>query len=237
VRLVEQWNGIVSGLEPRWNDVRMSLRIGDEKARERAAALLGPAGPGLSGDRIRFYVSRGGSGIGPEAARRLLGRIDAEGIEGELTLVGTSEAEAPAQVSRPTLAAEWQAALEVLPSDWSDLVAELELDSSADLDRAAVLCAPLNPIQLRLEASPAKPATPDQRAAGTPSASGGGRPGFRFRSASERGYGASVGMVGRCLARLDEAGITGHIRITRSLSDVHPVGTQGATFLVGRRPA
>ena len=43
-------------------------------------------------------------------------------------------------------------------------------------------------------------------------------------------------MVGRCLARLDEAGITGHIRITQSLSDVHPVGTQGATFIVGRRP-
>jgi hypothetical protein len=44
-------------------------------------------------------------------------------------------------------------------------------------------------------------------------------------------------MVRRCLARLDENGITGHIRITRVLSDVHPVGTQGATFLVGRRPA
>jgi hypothetical protein len=44
-------------------------------------------------------------------------------------------------------------------------------------------------------------------------------------------------MAGRCLARLDEAGITGRIRITRALSDVHPVGTQGATFDVGRRPA
>ena len=100
----------------------------------------------------------------------------------------------------------------MLPSDWSDLVAELELDSSADVDRGAVLCAPLNPIQST------------------------GRPGFRFRCASARGYGASAGMVGRCLARLDEAGITGHIRITQSLSDVHPDGTQGATFIVGRRP-
>jgi hypothetical protein len=44
-------------------------------------------------------------------------------------------------------------------------------------------------------------------------------------------------MVGRCLARLDEAGITGRVRITRALSDVHPVATQGATFVVGRRPA
>jgi hypothetical protein len=213
VRLVEQWNGIESGLDPRWSDLRLSLRIAAQEARERAAALLGPAGPGFSGDSVRFYVARGGHGIGPEAARRLLGRIDAEGIAGELTLVGTSAAEAQVQVARPTLAAEWQAALEMLPSDWSDLVAELELDSSADVDRGAVLCAPINPIQST------------------------GRPGFRFRCANQRGYGASSGMVGRCLARLDEAGITGRVRITRALSDVHPVGTQGATFVVGRRPA
>jgi hypothetical protein len=213
VRLVEQWNAIESGLDPRWSDLRLSLRIDAQEARERAASLLGPAGPGLSANTVRFYVTRTGHGIGPEAARRLLRRIDTEGIAGALALVGSSEAEVPAKVARPTLEAEWQAALEVLPSDWSDLVAELELDSSADVDRGAVLCAPLNPIQST------------------------GRPGFRFRCASARGYGASASMVARCLARLDENAITGHVRITRALSDVHPVGTQGATFLVGRRPA
>jgi hypothetical protein len=213
VRLVEQWNRIESGLDPRWSDVRLRLRVGTQQQRERAAALLGPAGPGFAGDTIRFYVARGGHGIGPEAARRLLGRIDAEKIPGTLTLVSASEAEAAPEVARSTLEAEWNAALEMLPSDWSDLVAELELDSSADVDRAAVFCAPLNPIQST------------------------GKPGFRFRCASARGYGASAGMVGRCLARLDEASIGGHIRLTRVLSDVHPVGTQGATFVVGRRPA
>lgn len=213
MRLVEQWNGILSGLDPSWSDARLSLRIEAQEARERAAALLGPAGPGFSSDAIRFYVTRTGHGIGPEAARRLLGRIDAEGIDGELTLVSASEAEPSAQIARTTLAAEWQAALEALPSDWSDVVAEIELESSADVDRSAVLCAPLNPIQST------------------------GRPGFRLRSASSRGYGASAGMVGRCLSRLDEAGIRGHVRITDVLCDVHPVGTQGATFLVGRRPA
>jgi hypothetical protein len=213
VRLVEQWNGIVSGLDPSWSDARLSLRIEAEEARERAAALLGPAGPGFSGDSIRFFVTRTGGGIGPEAARRLLGRIDKEGIAGELTLVSASEAEPAPEIARTTLAAEWQAALEVLPSDWSDLMVELELESSADVDRGAVLCAPLNPIQST------------------------GRPGFRFRCGHTRGYGASAGMVGRCLTRLDDDGIRGHVRITRVLSDVHPVGTQGATFLVGRRPA
>jgi hypothetical protein len=213
VRLVEQWNQVQSGLDPRWNDVRLSLRIDDAKARERAVALLAPAGPGSSGVMVRFHVTRGGSGIGPEAARRLLGRIDGEGIAGTLMLIETSEADVPPGVARPTLAAEWLATLGVLPSDWSDLAAELELDSSADIDRAAVLCAPLNPMQLP------------------------GRPGFGFRSGNIRGYGASTGMVHRCLTRLDEAGISGHIRVIRMLSDVQPMSTQGATFLVGRRPS
>ena len=213
MRLVEQWNQVQSGLDPSWSDVRLSLRIDNEKARERAVALLAPAGPGRSGVMVRFYVTRSGRGLGPEAARRLLGRIDAERISGQLTLMGTSEAEAPPEVLRPALGAAWQATLEVLPSDWSDLVAELELDSSVDVDRAAVLCAPLNPMQLT------------------------GKPGFSFRCSSGHGYGASAGMVGRCLTRLDEVGIGGKVRLTRVLSDVNPVGTQGATFLVGRRPS
>ena len=192
----------------------MSLTINDDAARSRAAALLGPAGPGVGGRDIRFDVSTQGAGIGPEAARRLLRRIDEDGIVGRLELIEIlgvrPEPEPPAR----SLAAEWQAALEVLPSDWSDLVAELELQSSADIDRAAVLCAPINPM---------RPPT--------------GKPGFRFRCASRRGYGAAAGMVGRCLTRLDEANLRGHVRITRVLSDVHPVGTQGATFAVGRRPS
>ena len=211
--LVERWNQVERGLDPRWTEATLSIAINDDAARSRAAALLGPAGPGIGSRQIRFTVSTRGTGIGPEGARRLLRRIDGEGIVGRLELVESRGVRPePEEVAR-SLAAEWQAALEALPSDWSDLVAELELHSSADVDRAAVLCAPINPIQST------------------------GRPGFRFRCASTRGYGASVGMVGRCLARLDEAGITGRVRITRALSDVHPVGTQGATFVVGRRPA
>jgi hypothetical protein len=213
VPLVERWNHVEGALDPRWTEATLSLAIHDNTARSRAAALLGPAGPGVSATEIRFHVSTQGNGIGPEAARRLLRRIDAEGIRGRLELVESrGKRPEPAEVRR-ALSTGWQEALEALPSDWSDVVAELELDSSADIDRAAVLCAPINPSQTTE------------------------RPGFRFRSASAHGYGASAGMVGRCLARLDEAGITGRIRITRTLSDVHPVGTQGATFLVGRRPA
>jgi hypothetical protein len=236
VPLAERWNQIERGLDPRWIEAGLSLEIADDAARSRAAALLGPAGPGVGSRLIRFTVSTQGTGIGPEAARRLLRRVDGEGIVGRLELVESRGVRPePEEVAR-SLRADWQAALETLPSDWSDLVAELELHSSADVDRAAVLCAPINPIQARREASPAKPAPPGEKPR-TPSAPGGGRPGFRFRCASSQGYGASAGMAGRCLGRLDEAGITGRVRITRALSDVHPVGTQGATFVVGRRPA
>jgi hypothetical protein len=214
VPLVDRWNSVERGLDPRWTEVTLTLAINDDTSRSRAAALLGPAGPGVGGKQIRFHVSTKGAGIGPEAARRLLRRIDEEGIVGRLELVESrgTPAEEPEQRPR-SLAAGWAEALEMLPSDWSDVVAELELDSSADIDQAAVLCAPINPMQST------------------------GWTGFRFRCASRIGYGASAGMVGRCLSRLDEAGITGRVRITQALSEVRPVGTQGATFAVGRRPA
>jgi hypothetical protein len=163
------------------------------------------------GNAIRFYAARRGGGVGPEAVRRMLKRIDAEGIAGTLTLVASDAAPAEPVISRASLAAEWDAALAVLPGDWSDLLCDLELASSDYIERAALLVAPLNPIQ------------------------GTGRPGFRFRCAASFGYGASPGMVRRCLARLDEERIGGEVRILRALSDTHPVGTQGPVWRIGER--
>jgi hypothetical protein len=209
VRLVEQWNGIESGLDPRWSDARLVLTVADEASAERAAALLGPASPGRSGRAIRFGAARGGAGVGPEAVRSLVRRIDAEGIEGTLELLSADEALPTPPRSRPALAAEWDAALAVLPGDWSDLLCELELTSTDHLAQAALLISPLNPL------------------------AGEGKPAFRFRVASSFGYGASAGMVRRCLARLDEAGIPGKVAVLRTLSDTHPVGTQGPVWYVG----
>jgi len=211
VSLVEQWNRVENGLDPRWSDVRLSLRVDGERARKRAAALLAPAGPGLAGSEIRFYATRRGGGVGPEAVKRMLRRIDEEGISGTLTLVSSDAAPPEPAVSRPTAADEWDAVLAVLPSDWSDLLCELELASSADLERAAVLVEPLNPIQ------------------------GTGRPGFRFRAARLRGYGASPAMVRRCLERLDGEGIGAEVRVLDVLSDSRPVYTQGPVWFVGGR--
>jgi hypothetical protein len=210
MQLVGQWNTVEQGLDPRWSDAHLELAIEDETQRSRALARLAPAGPGSIGTTIRFYVTRSGDGVGPEAVRRMLRRLDEEGIRGTLALVSSDEAAPAPLLARASLAADWDAAIGVLPADWSDLLCELELTSSDHVERAALLIAPVNPVQADT-----------------------GRPGFRFRSAHTFGYGASSGMVRRCLARLDEDGIPGEVRIVRALSDTHPVATQGPVWYVG----
>jgi hypothetical protein len=163
------------------------------------------------GNAIRFYTTRSGRGVGPEAVRRLLRRVDDEGIAAALTLVASDEAAPEPVISRMSLAAEWDVALAVLPGDWTDLLCDLELTSSDYIERAALLTSPLNPIQ------------------------GTGRPGFRFRCARSFGYGASGEMVRRCLSRLDDERITGEVRVLRVQSDTHPVGTQGPVWRIGER--
>ena len=208
--VAEQWNAVENGLDPRWRDARLMLTLDDESRAERALALLGPTGPGRTGRDIRFFATTTGSGIGPEAIRRLVRRLDAEGITGTLTLVASGGAPPEQEISRPKLSDAWDAALAALPSDWSDLLCELELTSSDHIERAALLLAPVNPLQ-----------------------SGIGKPGFRFRVAHTFGYGASAGMVRRCFQRLDEGGIPGELRVLHALSDTHPVGTQGPVWYVG----
>ncbi len=210
--LVDQWRAIESGLPDTWADARLLLRIDDAERADRAAALLAPLNAGRVSAGLRFYTARRGSGPLPELMTRLLARLDAEGIDGNLELVGSGEAEAPpAPVARRMLAETWDAEVAALPPDWSDVYGELELTSTDYLDRAALLVAPLNPSRY------------------------GGRPGFRFRSARRFGYGASSGMVRRCLERLDGEGITGEVRILRSLADTEPVGTQGPVWYIGGR--
>jgi hypothetical protein len=211
VTLVEQWTRIEQGLDPSWGDARLALTITDASRAERALGLLGPANPGRSGATIRFAAARGGVGVGPEAVRRMLRRIDEERIAGTLELVASEAAAAAPTVARATLADAWDAELAVLPADWTDLYCELELQSTDHLDRAALLLAPVNPLRY------------------------GDEPGFRFRCARTHGYGASAGMVRRCLERLDGDGIPGAVRVLRALSDTHLAQTQGPVWYVGGR--
>ena len=210
--LVDQWKAIERTMPENWADARLLLRLADPERIDRGAAILAPLNAGRTTGGLRFYCARRGSGPLPDLMARLLGRLDAENIEGELELVGSGEAEPPPPpVARRSLAETWDAEIDALPPDWSDVYAELELTSTDYLDRAALLTSPLNPARY------------------------GGRPGFRFRAARRFGYGASPGMVRRCLERLDAESITGEVRILRALADTQPVATQGPVWYVGGR--
>ena len=98
-----------------------------------------------------------------------------------------------------------------MPRDWSDLYAEVRLDSTDYVARAALMLAPVNPARF---AGPAA---------------------LQFRCARTFGYGVSPEMAARCLERCDEQGITGSVAILRVLSDTYPVATQGPVWYVGGR--
>jgi len=204
--LVEQFRRLESGLPDGWQSARLRLVIPDEGDCARAAALLAPTNPGRRGKVINFVTGRRGVGVGPDRIRGLLRHLDKEGIEGDLELVRVEEAAAPLDPGRSTLADAWDVALASLPPDWSDLYAEVELTSSDYIEPGALRLSPLNPTR------------PDAR------------PLFRFRAARKFGYGASAEMLRRCLERLDEAGITGALRILNVVSDSHPAKTQGPVW-------
>jgi hypothetical protein len=158
-------------------------------------------------------VRRAGGASGPEAARRLFGRLD----DARIWCILEQQDVAAAEVDMPALGelpgepvvGSWDAALAELPAGWSDLLCRLELGSSALLARAALLCAPLNPTR-----EPAHVA-------------------FTFRCASRAGYGVSPEMARRCFERLDEEGIDGRVTVLRVMSDAHNVATQGPVWYVG----
>jgi hypothetical protein len=211
VALVDDFNRIEHELPDDWGDAQLLLTVDDDGRCDRASALLGPANPGRLGKKIRFAAARRGAGLATDAVRRLLHRLDEEGIYGELRLVGMTEAPEQELRIRRSLEDAWEHALAALPHDWSDLYAEVRLGSTDYVERAALLLAPLNP------------------------ARHGGSTGLRFRCARRFGYGASPGMVSRCLARCDEEGITGETEILYALSDTYPVATQGPVWHVQGR--
>ena len=211
MRLVDQWRAIQEGLPAQWADARLTFTPDDAAQLDRAAALLGPLMPGRTSSTLRFFAAHRGAGPSTEAVLRTLRRLDRARIRGRLELVATGEPTIEPETARPTLAGSWDAEVGALPADWSDVYAEVELRSSDQLERAALLLAPVNPGRY------------------------GGRPGFRFRAARVRGYGAAPEMVRRSLERLDDEGIVGRVRVLRALSDTRPVATQGPVWYVGGR--
>jgi hypothetical protein len=207
VSLVAQWEHIQSSLPEDWADANLALRAGVHAG--RSAALLAPLAPGRAGDELRFHASRRGTGPSPAAVTRSLARLDEEGIGGHVLLLGVATGDEAQVPARASVAEAWDAAVATLPPDWSDVYGEIRLTSSDHLEPAAIALAPLNPARY------------------------GGPLGFRFRCARRFGYGASPGMVRRCLARLDERDIPSTVSVLRALSETKPVGTQGPVWYVG----
>jgi hypothetical protein len=204
--LSTQFRWIESELPADWRLAHLRLTVPNAADCGRAAALLGPTNPGRHGKVISFDTARGGAGVGPDRIFGLLRRLDVERIQGELEVVGLAESSAAAVEPRTALVEAWDAAVATLPPDWSDLIAEVELNSSDYIEPGALRLSPLNPTR------------PDAR------------PLFRFRAARKFGYGGSPEMARRCFARLDEAGIRGELRILQVFSNTFPAKTQGPVW-------
>jgi hypothetical protein len=209
VALVDQWKVIQSNLPEGWTSAQLRLTVEDEP--ERAAAMLAPANAGRHGNVVTFSVGRGGVGSSPDLVARLLARLDAERIHGVLEPVKVEEAARPQRSRRASLGEQWEQAQVGLPQDWSDVYAQVDLDSSDYLERGALLLAPVNPARVK------------------------GQLAYRFRVARRFGYGASAEMTERCLQRLDGERISGRFQVLRSLSDTKPVYTQGPVWYEGGR--
>ena len=204
--VAEQYRELESRLPAEWADARFVLNVVDASRAERAASMLTAFQPGRVGGQVRFSVPRRGGKR--EQARRMMERIDREGIKGDLELVTASEAPpepAEFRAEWAPAAEQWDRAFAALPVDWTDVYAQVELDSSDFLDRGALLMAPLNPARYSDAA------------------------GFRFR-VGRYGYGAAPEMTRRCFERIDTEGIGARVTILHSLADTKPVMTQGPVW-------
>ena len=215
VKLVDQWAALERRLPPDWDAIGLRLRTEQPHELGEAARILGRMNVGHLGDRHAFTVRRAGGAAGPEAARRLFGRLDQARIwclleqDEVVERVAETAVEEMAARRPAPVAGQWDDALEALPTGWSDLLCLPEIGSSALLPRAALLCAPLNPTRRRDAVA------------------------FTFRCASRTGYGVSPEMARRCFERLDGEAIEGTVSVLRVVADADNVATQGAVWLVG----
>lgn len=201
VKLGAAWEALAGD----WAEARIQVTLEEPERLERAAQLLAPLQPLVTGPNSLTFRVNGKS----DTTKRLLERLDRERIHASLAVASSDPIAArPAEKLSLKLREQWEAALATLPSDWSDVLAEVELLSSDWLDRAALDMAPINPRR------------------------DGGRLALRFRAARRFGYGGSPQMVARCLERCDRDGIRGSVEILRVLSDTRPVQTQGPVWLL-----
>ena len=219
MRAVDQWQLIERNLPDEWDEATLSFVPEDSRELGAAGAVLGPLGAGRFGNEMRVQIRRRGGAGGTAALANLLRRLDRKRIWGTLSLVDLRVLEPIGEVVQPEvpggrrqrLADAWDALVATLPPDWSDLLCELEVDSSDYLGRAALLGAPLNPARVP------------------------GRLALRFRASESKGFGAPPGLVRRSFERMDDEGITGALTVVNALSQTDNVGTQGPVWRIAGR--
>lgn len=210
MRAADQWAQIEAQLSPSWGMTQLSFT--PEGSPADAAAVLAPLQPVRVGDELRWEVSRLGGGS--QQTRNILGHLDRKRIWGTLAVHEVSMAATepllplPARTETVALADAWDKLVAGLPSDWSDLLCELELDSTDHIARAALLGAPMNPTRVPGEIA------------------------LRFRASGKQGYGVSTQMARRCFERMDADDITGRIGVLYELSDTENAVTQGPVWRV-----
>ena len=219
MRLVEQWSEVLASLPRDWDAASLALTLDDPTAVERTALVLGPAAPVRSHGTFRLDVVRSAerSRTSAETVRRVLRRLDGDGIGGRLEVLTATTAEDAVEAASDGdsgettagFAGRWQALVDALPPDWSHALAQVDLDSTDFLDGAALRLSPTNP-----------KAVDGERA-------------LRFRTARSVGYGVSPEMARRCFERLDRDRITGGVSIVRVVSEARPVATQGPVWRMG----
>ncbi len=215
VNLTDRFELIHGRLPRGWTQLPIKLVLADPADADRVATVLSPLSPGRSADGFALRVFAPGQGApGVSAVRRALAQLDGEAIRGRLLAEEATDPEVrPVDVPEPASAmvTRWDAIATALPPAWSDVLVELELDSSGNIDHAALLLGPVNPL---LQS---------------------GSKAFHFRVARSFGYGASPGMTRRTFERLDEQGVNGSLKVIRVMSDSQPVATQGPVWRIGGR--
>ena len=194
MKLVDQWRTIEDGLPAGWEDVRLTLTTEQPGDLPRAAQVLGSINVGKVGSTLVFHVSRAGGPRAPQAATRLFERLDRDRTWCQLeqshvqtrraAAAGGDRRAAPHRRRPRSPRAGTQPSRRCRPTG-PTFSASSRSSRATHLDRAALLCAPLNPTRdaLRLV--------------------------FTFRCSGRSGYGVSRSMARRCFERLDNDGIKG----------------------------
>ena len=131
--LVGQWRSLADGLPEGWRDApACGSSCGTRESADRAAALLGPAQPfRAEPDTLRFDTARDGSATGPDGVTRLLARLDDARIGGTLDAreLRAGRRRAPPRRRDDCSPTPGTPRSRGCPSDWSDLLGELDAAS------------------------------------------------------------------------------------------------------------